>query len=375
MHKFCTKKGIRRVFSNARTPQQNGVAERRNRTLIKAARTMLADAKSLGKFDAKGEEGYFVRYSMSSKAFRVFNKRTKKVEENMHVDFLENKLIEKGVGPNWLFDIDSLTNSMNYVPVVVAGTSSTNISSTKDVASQAVKKDVSSLRYIAFPNWFHDAHMETRNSDGCNTNDPKSSGISNSTATLKVPSAEQVEPAVTLTVETKIPTVSSPVPTVCLDISPESSSDPRIISKGVFSHEETPSLGNALTLSNSNFIMKKLAFCDYHNMITILEKTEHNIDFHQIVDFLEASHVRYALTISPTVYVSHIRQFWSTARVETTNLETKILATVDGKPMTISESSLRRHLKLNDEEGIGSLPDIELFENLSLMGYNILLNQ
>ncbi|GKA94323.1 ribonuclease H-like domain-containing protein [Tanacetum coccineum] len=76
----------------------------------------------LGKFDAKGDEGYFVGYSLSSKAFRVFNKRTKKVEENLHVDFLENKPIEKGAGPNWLFDIDSLTNSMNYVSVVVAGT-------------------------------------------------------------------------------------------------------------------------------------------------------------------------------------------------------------------------------------------------------------
>nr|GEU63994.1 hypothetical protein [Tanacetum cinerariifolium] len=84
---------------------------------------------------------------------------------------------------------------------------------------------------------------------------------------------------------------------------------------------------------------------------------EHNIDFHQIVDFLEAYHIRYALTISPTVYVSHIRQFWSTARIETTNQETKILVTVDGKSQTISESSLRRHHKLNDKEGISSLPD------------------
>nr|GEZ80087.1 hypothetical protein [Tanacetum cinerariifolium] len=83
----------------------------------------------------------------------------------------------------------------------------------------------------------------------------------------------------------------------------------------------------------------------------------------------------YALTISPTVYVSHIRQFWSTARVETTNQGTKILATVVGKPRTMSESSLRRHLKLNDEEGISSFPDTELFENLSLMSYNILPNQ
>nr|GFC42588.1 retrovirus-related Pol polyprotein from transposon TNT 1-94 [Tanacetum cinerariifolium] len=148
----------------------------------------------LGKFDAKGDEGYFVGYSMSSKAFRVFNKRTKKVEENLHVDFLENKLIEKGAGPNWLFDIDTLTNSMNYVPVVVAGTSSTNILGTKDVASQDVHKDVSSLRYISLPNWFHEAHMKTKNGDapdGCNADDPESSRISNSTATSKVPSVEQ----------------------------------------------------------------------------------------------------------------------------------------------------------------------------------------
>nr|GEZ67621.1 hypothetical protein [Tanacetum cinerariifolium] len=118
-----------------------------------------------------------------------------------------------------------------------------------------------------------------------------------------------------------------------------------------------------------------LAFCDYHNMIAILDKSEHNIDFHQIVDFIEASHIRYALTINPTVYVSHILQFWSTARIETANEGTKILATVEGKPRTITESSIRRNLKLNDEEGISSLPDADLFENLALMRYNILPNQ
>nr|GEZ25495.1 retrovirus-related Pol polyprotein from transposon TNT 1-94 [Tanacetum cinerariifolium] len=164
----------------------------------------------LGKFDAKGDKGYFVGYSLSSKAFRVFNKRTKKVKENLHVDFLENKLIEKGTSPNWLFDIDTLTNSMNYVPVFVVGTSSTNILD-------------------------------------CNADVPESSGIFNPTATSKVPSANQVEPGISLT---NILTVSSPVPTVCLDISPKSSSGSRLISKGVFSQKRTPSLGNALSLSN-----------------------------------------------------------------------------------------------------------------------------
>nr|GEZ99224.1 hypothetical protein [Tanacetum cinerariifolium] len=65
-------------------------------------------------------------------------------------------------------------------------------------------------------------------------------------------------------------------------------------------------------------------------MVAILEKSEQNVDFHPIVDFIEASLLMYALTVKHTVYVSHICQFWSTARIETTEDETKILATVDG---------------------------------------------
>nr|GEW48763.1 hypothetical protein [Tanacetum cinerariifolium] len=99
--------------------------------------------------------------------------------------------------------------------------------------------------------------------------------------------------------------------------------------------------------------MARLAFCNYHNMVAILEKYEHNVDFHQIVDFVEASH----------------------SRIETTDEGTKILATVDGKPITIFESSIRRNLKLKDEAGISSLPDAKLFENLALMANNILPNQ
>nr|GFA28498.1 hypothetical protein [Tanacetum cinerariifolium] len=83
-------------------------------------------------------------------------------------------------------------------------------------------------------------------------------------------------------------------------------------------------------------------------MVAILEIYEHNVDFHQIVDFVEASHIR----------------------IETMNEGTKILATVDGKIRTISESSIKRNLKLKDEEGISTLPDVELFEKIALMGVN-----
>nr|GEZ75561.1 putative ribonuclease H-like domain-containing protein [Tanacetum cinerariifolium] len=172
-----------------------------------------------------------------------------RVEENLHVEFLENKAIEKGAGPNWLFDIDSLTKSMNYV-LVDAYTNSTNLSGIKDATNQEVKKDVSSLRYIALPNWVHDALLESSLSkpqDGCSPEVPEGSGNTNPTASTTNPPPDQIE---TLTVETSIPTVSLPVPTACLNDSPEPSSDARLISKRVANQEETPSLDNILSLTN-----------------------------------------------------------------------------------------------------------------------------
>nr|GEV92069.1 hypothetical protein [Tanacetum cinerariifolium] len=130
------------------------------------------------------------------------------------------------------------------------GTTSTNFSGTKEAASQDVKKDVSSLRYIAFPNWFHEVHLESSTSnaqDACNADAPESSGNSNPTVTSTNPSADHIE---TLAVETPIPTVSSLVSTACLNDSPELLSDTRLISKRVTSQDDTPSLDNILTLTN-----------------------------------------------------------------------------------------------------------------------------
>nr|GEW15774.1 putative ribonuclease H-like domain-containing protein [Tanacetum cinerariifolium] len=73
----------------------------------------------LGKFDGKSDDGIFVGYSTTSKAFRVYNIRTKKVEENLHITFLENKPMIVGGGPEWLFDLDALSKSINYAPVSV----------------------------------------------------------------------------------------------------------------------------------------------------------------------------------------------------------------------------------------------------------------
>nr|GEW27852.1 hypothetical protein [Tanacetum cinerariifolium] len=143
MNQFCEMEGILKQFSVARTPQQNGVVDRMNRTLIEAARTMLADSKfpttfwaeavntaCYEKFNGKADEGFFVRYSLNSKAFRVFNSRTMIVEENMHIRFSESTPNVVGSGRDWLFDIDALIRTMNYEPIV-AGTRSNGFEVTK----------------------------------------------------------------------------------------------------------------------------------------------------------------------------------------------------------------------------------------------------
>ncbi|GJZ56254.1 putative ribonuclease H-like domain-containing protein [Tanacetum coccineum] len=116
-------------------------------------------------------------------------------------------------------------------------------------------------------------------------------------------------------------------------------------------------------------LMEALKFVDSHNMVAYLEKSPENADFDEIVDFLNANPIRYALTVSPTIYVSYIEQFWSTIKIKIVNNERKILAKVNGKTIVISESSMRRDLQFNDEDGIACLTNTEIFENLQLMGY------
>nr|GEU31529.1 putative ribonuclease H-like domain-containing protein [Tanacetum cinerariifolium] len=489
MNDFCSQKGIKREFRNARTPQQNGVAERRNGTLIETARTMLADAKLPVTFWAKAvntacyvQNRVLVNKSHNKTLYELFNDRSPAI------GFLKP------------------------------------FGCTKDVAGQEVKKDVSTLRYIALPNWAHDAFLESSSSksqDDCNTDVPEISRNTHPTATSTIPLADQVE---TLIVESPIPTASSPVPTACFTDSQEPSkesngveadvsnmettitasptptlrihrdhlktqiigpldtpiqtikkfkevgeqgfiatihqkTDPALLQFCLFScflsQVEPKKISDALqdpswveamqeelllfkiqkmdvkcaflygTIDEEVYVMQPPRFQDleypdrvykvekaiyldvrssntpmdkenpwrkdgtgkdvdlhlYRSMIgslmyltasrpdimfvvcacarhqvtpkEFLEKSEHNVDFHPMVDFVEASPLR----------------------IETTEEGTKILATVDSILRTVTESSLRRNLKLQDEEGISSLPDTKLFKNLTLMGYNISQNQ
>nr|GFA43005.1 hypothetical protein [Tanacetum cinerariifolium] len=184
LNQLCGLKGIKREFSVPRTPQQNGIVERKSRTLIEAVRILLADLlfpipfwaevvntacyvqnrvlvtkphnktpyellhgrlpsigfmrpfscpvtilntlDPLGKFQGKVDKGFLVGYSVCSKAFRVFNSRTRIVQETLHVNFMENKPNVAGSGPAWLFIINSLSQTMNYHPVIAENQSNTH---------------------------------------------------------------------------------------------------------------------------------------------------------------------------------------------------------------------------------------------------------
>ncbi|GKD30958.1 putative ribonuclease H-like domain-containing protein, partial [Tanacetum coccineum] len=224
MNQFYEMKGIKREFRVARTPQQNGVAERKNRTLIEAARTMLADLKSpttfwaeavntacyvqnsvlvikphnmppyelflgrklalsfmrpfgcpdtilntidhLGKFDEKVDEGFFVGYSTNNKSFRVFNSRTMIVEENLHLKFSEDTPNITGSGPKWLFDIDALTKSMNHEPVVTGNHSNGNAGTKAcNDAGKARVETVPGKDYILLPFLTQDPQHSSNSED------------------------------------------------------------------------------------------------------------------------------------------------------------------------------------------------------------------
>ncbi|GJU03192.1 hypothetical protein Tco_1113530 [Tanacetum coccineum] len=109
-------------------------------------------------------------------------------------------------------------------------------------------------------------------------------------------------------------------------------------------------------------------------MVAYLEKTDRNAEFHEIIEFLTRSSIHYALTVSPIVSTMFVEQFWMTAKSKTINNVRYITATVAGKPVSISEASIRSDLQFNNATGIDVLPNQAIFDTIQLMGYEGDLN-
>nr|GEU46941.1 xylulose kinase-1 [Tanacetum cinerariifolium] len=112
-----------------------------------------------------------------------------------------------------------------------------------------------------------------------------------------------------------------------------------------------------------------LTFIDTHNMIAFLTKSDASEGFNQIIDILNASSIKYALTVNPNIYVSVIKQFWSSVTVKKVNDVSRLQALVDKKKVIITEATIRDALHLDDAEGIECLPNEEIFTELARMGY------
>nr|GEV03633.1 hypothetical protein [Tanacetum cinerariifolium] len=116
--------------------------------------TILNTLYPLGKFERKVDEGFLVGYSVTSKAFRVFNSRIRIVQETLHINFLENQHNVEGSGPKWLFDFDTLTQSMNYQPVVTGNQPNSSASIQGNFDAGKVRKEfVSTQQYVLLPLW------------------------------------------------------------------------------------------------------------------------------------------------------------------------------------------------------------------------------
>ncbi|GJW03752.1 ribonuclease H-like domain-containing protein [Tanacetum coccineum] len=479
MNQFYKMKGILRQFSVARTPQQNGVAERRNKTLIEAARTMLADSKlpttfwaeavntacyvqnrvlvvkphnktpyelfhgrtptlsfmrpfgcpvtilntidHLGKFDGKADEGFFVGYSLNIKAFRVFNSRIRIVKENLHIRFSESTPNIVGSGLDWIFDIDALTRTMNYEPII-AGTQSNGFESTK--ASDN-----------ADPKSSHDDGSKPLSDDGKKVNeDPRKdseckdqekednvnsfNNVNTAGYSIFDFSIDDEDDGAVVDINNLDTTIQvSPNPTTRIhkyhpldqvigDF--QSATQTRKMSTNLEEHGFMSSMGeltfflglqvqqkkDGIFISQDKYvveILKKFRFTEVKTTSTPIETQKpllkdedgEEVDVHMYRSMIGS--LMYLTSSRPDIMfvVCACARYQVNPKVKQKKsvrlmmdmlfgmeLELILLhALVDVKKIIVTEASVRRDLRLEDEEGIDFLPNSTIFEQLALMGY------
>nr|GEV47517.1 retrovirus-related Pol polyprotein from transposon TNT 1-94 [Tanacetum cinerariifolium] len=567
MNQFCQMKGIKREFSVARTPQQNKVAEKKNRTLIEASRTMLADSLLPNTFWAevintacyvqnrvlvtkpynKTPYELLIGKSLNLDFMRPFgcpitilntldhlDKFERKADEGLLVGYYVNRS-----GPKWLFDIDSLTKSMNYKPVTIGNQTNDDVgieinslndkdvdelpskgdegvgkgsviddqertdSRTQDVNTirpsintananintsilsiNIVGSDDPSMSSLEETGIFDDVYDDKEVGAEANPNNLELSTVFNpnwiklmqeelfqfklqkvwtlvdlpngkraigtkwvfknkkdergivvrNKARLVAQGYTQEEGidydkvfAPVFMIEaisqdkyvadilkkndfTIVKTVSTPMePNKALIKDAEAkdvdvylyrlmirslmyltASRPDIMfavctcarfqvtlktshlhaMKRIFRYLKGQPKLSLWYPRDSPFDLEAFSNSDYaraslDGKSTIGEGSE---GFHEIVDFLNTSHIKYALTKNPTIYASLIQQFWQTAAANTLDTrEVQITATIDMKVKLVSEASIRRHLKLEDSDGISTLPNTKIFQQLAHM--------
>nr|GEV75431.1 ribonuclease H-like domain-containing protein [Tanacetum cinerariifolium] len=296
--------------------------------------TILNTKDHLGKFNGKADEGFFVGYSLNSKAFRVFNSRTRIVEEKLHIRFSENTPNVVGSRPNWLFDIDALTRTMNYEPIV-AGTQSNGFAVYQlDVKSAFLYGKIKEEVYVCQPPGFEDLNFPDR--------------------VYKVEKAlyglHQALRAWSMIGSLMYLTSSKPDIMFAVCASARYQVNPKVshlhVVKRIFRYLKGQPKLSLWYLKDS--LLDLVAYTDSDNAGTSLDRKS-------TIGGKAKKNVR---LMKDKIFEIELELI----------LLLKInAARVDGKEIIITESSVRRDLRLADEDGVDCLSNSTIFENLELI--------
>ncbi|GJV98193.1 ribonuclease H-like domain-containing protein [Tanacetum coccineum] len=334
MNQFCKRKGIKREFSVARTPQQNGVAERKNRTLIEAARTMLADSKLLLLSWVKAVILLAVPKSSPDAGFKPSGDNEKKVtkepgkkggdpsNKNDKVNAVSsNTSIELPNDP-YMSELEDIMYSDDYEDVGAEAdmnnlhTFMHNKARLVDSRGTQEEGGLIMLRFVLFIEFVSKIEEESMFVNNRFEDPDFPDGV------YKVESFTDVKTAST-PIETQKPLLKDEDGKeldVHLDRIGVNVGDSKLMLLGI----------NLLLLGKVNAARHNLILLvndDPYSLlilefsITFLAKPAKSEGFEQVVDFMNASSIRYALTVNPTIYTSCIEQFWSTVKAKTVNEE------------------------------------------------------
>nr|GEW95494.1 retrovirus-related Pol polyprotein from transposon TNT 1-94 [Tanacetum cinerariifolium] len=368
--------------------------------------TILNTLDSLGKFDGKVDEGFLAGYSVSSKAFRVFNSRTRIVQETLHVNFLENKPNVAGSGPTWLFDIHTLTKTMNYQPVT-AGNQSNPSAGFQDKFDAEKAREESDQQYVLFPVWSSElediTYSDYEDDVGAEAdfNNLETSITVSPILTTRVhkdhhEEGTDYEEVFALVARIKAirlflayasfmgfmvyqidvksaflyGTIKEEV-YVCQPLGFEDPDHPDKVYKVVKALYGLHQAPRACQYKYVAEILRKFRLTDKKSASTPID-TEKPLLKDPDAEDLDVH--TYRSMIGLLIYLTLSRPdimfaFWTTVAVKKVNDVTGLQALVDKKKVVVTEATIQDALRLDDAEGVECLPNDEIFTELARMGY------
>nr|GEV30327.1 copia protein [Tanacetum cinerariifolium] len=334
--------------------------------------TILNTIDYFGKFDGKADEGFFIGYSLNSKAFRVFNSRTRIVEENLHIRFSENTPNVVGSRPDWLFDIDALTRTMNYEPIVT-GTQSNGFADPKSSHDDGYKNSNNDGKKV---------DEDSRKEDECNDQE-KEDNVNN---TNNVNTVSSTVDAAGTNEDNELP--FDPNMPALEDVSifnfSNDEKDDDIVAD-INNMDTTIQKKDGIFISQDKYvakILKKFGFTEVKNASTPMETQKPLL---KDEDGEEVDVHMYRLMIGSLMYLRSSRPdimfvvcacsgYQDNPKVSHLHVvkrifsgEAQIHARVDGKKVVFSKASIRRDLQFADEEGVDCLSNSIIFEQLASM--------